>query len=100
MTLSRNVVQDRKTNITIRSCQAHSTFRLMFRTHLERKQRECGTKDYWNTDVDMPQGDDDDSVKQDDKRISGRMVKKTKCFFRNTKTSKDTKPYADCGLGR
>jgi len=99
-----NCVQERLANISTRIFQAHPTCRLMFRTHLEKKQREYGIKDNTAiTDVDMPEGGDDhDSAKQDDKRISGRIVKKTNfiCFICNTKISKDTKPYADGGLGR
>ena len=93
-------VQERIESSAKRSFEAHSSCRLMFRTHLERKQKEYGIKEDTGVTVADTQELEDD--KQEEKRMSGRVVKKTNliCFICNTKTSKDTKPYAEGGLGR
>ena len=73
-------------NMTTKSFQAHSTCRVMFGTHLERKQKQYAVKlDTEVTDVDM--GLETKEVDQDDKhnekRSSGKIVKKTNftCFI-------------------
>ena len=94
-------VEEKIKSATTRSFQAHSSCRLMFRTHLERKQKKYGSKeDTGATDVDSPELEECD--KQEEKRTSGRMGKRPNfiCFICNTKTSKDTKPYTAGGLGQ
>lgn len=94
-------VQERITRATTKSFEAHSSCRLMFRTHLDRKQKEYGIKE--NTEVVYSDKVElEEYNKQEEKRASGRVVKKVNfiCFICNTNTSKDTKPYGEGGLGR
>jgi len=82
-------VQKRIKSSTSTSFEAHSSCRLMFRTHLERKQKEYGVKEDTGVTVagtlELKEAD-----KQEEKRMSGRVVNKTNfiCFICNTKTSK------------
>lgn len=93
-------VQERIKSTTTRSFETHLSCRLMFRTHLERKQKEYGVKEDTGVTVADTLELNDDT--HEEKRMSGRVIKKTNviCFICNTKTSKDTKPYAEGGLGR
>ena len=101
-------VQDRLTNVTTTTFQAHSTCRVMFGTRLERKQKQYAVTLDTGVDMhtDMDIESDTKEVEQDEKhnerRSSGRIVNKTNymCFICNNKTNADTKPYADGGLGR